>query len=117
MSKSCAGKRGVSRGLRPNLLILGKGSLTSSLFKPFSCCFSTNTVTGELEAQQRYYSCRAILVVIVSQMLNSLILAFGGMGGESHNYREICSTLFISATDPPLFLGVDACRDPGEGQF
>ena len=24
---------------------------------------------------------------------------------------------FISATDPPLFLGVDACRDPGEGQF
>ena len=23
----------------------------------------------------------------------------------------------ISATDPPLFLGVDACRDPGEGQF
>ena len=27
------------------------------------------------------------------------------------------STLFISATDPPLFLGVDACRDPGEGRF
>ena len=24
---------------------------------------------------------------------------------------------FISATDPPLFLGVDACQDPGEGQF
>ena len=24
---------------------------------------------------------------------------------------------FISATDPPLFLGVDACRDPGEDQF
>ena len=23
----------------------------------------------------------------------------------------------ISATDPPLFLGVDTCRDPGEGQF
>ena len=24
---------------------------------------------------------------------------------------------FSSATDPPLFLGVDTCRDPGEGQF
>ena len=24
---------------------------------------------------------------------------------------------FISATGPPLFLGVDACRDAGEGQF
>ena len=24
---------------------------------------------------------------------------------------------FISATDPPLFLGVDTCRDPGEGQL
>ena len=24
---------------------------------------------------------------------------------------------FISATDPPLFLGAYACRDPGEGQF
>ena len=24
---------------------------------------------------------------------------------------------FTSATDAPLFLGVDACQDPGEGQF
>ena len=34
--------------------------------------------------------------------------------------RVICdlkSTLFISATDPPLFLGLDTCRDPGEVGF
>ena len=37
MREFCPRKQGVSRGLRPNLLILNKGVITSlSLFKPFS---------------------------------------------------------------------------------
>ena len=37
MREFCPRKQGVSRGLRPNLLILNKGAITSlSLFKPFS---------------------------------------------------------------------------------
>ena len=37
LSKFCLRKQGVSRGLRPNLLILNKGAITSlSLFKTFS---------------------------------------------------------------------------------
>ena len=37
MRELCPRKQGFSRGLRPNLLILTKGAITSlSLFKPFS---------------------------------------------------------------------------------
>ena len=37
MREVCPRKQGVSRGLRPNLLILNKAAITSlSLFKPFS---------------------------------------------------------------------------------
>ena len=37
MREFCPSKQGVSRGLRPDLLILNKGATTSlSIFKPFS---------------------------------------------------------------------------------
>ena len=37
MRDFCHRKQGVSRGLRPNLLVLNKGAITAlSLFKPFS---------------------------------------------------------------------------------
>ena len=32
-------------------------------------------------------------------------------------FKNTSVNTFISATDPPLFLGVDTCRAPGEGQF
>ena len=35
----------------------------------------------------------------------------------SPELSKLSVNTFISATDPPLFLGVDTCRDPGEGQF
>ena len=44
-----------------------------------------------LEAQQRYFSYRAILVAIVSQ--NSLVLVFIGV---SHNYRAIRCKMWLS---------------------
>ena len=41
-----------------------------------------------------------------------------GLEGWGLGFAELISVnTFISATDPPLFLGVDTCRDPGEGRF
>ena len=46
----------------------------------------------------------------LAEFCSYFCLVCGGWG-------SLASTLFISATDAPLFLGVDACWDPGEGQF
>ena len=55
---------------------------------------ATNTLT-DLEAQQRYFSYRAMLVMIVSQ--NSFVLVFNGV---SHNYRAICCKMGYRADVP-----------------
>ena len=53
--------------------------------------------SGNLEAQQQYFSYRAILVAIVSQ--DSFVLVFGG--GVLHNYRAIRYKMG-SRTDVPV---------------
>ena len=36
---------------------------------------------------------------------------------RAKQFMDMRINTFISATNPPLFLGVDACRDLGEGQL
>ena len=60
-----------------------------------SCQMGGSEVTGSLEAQQRYFSYRAILVAIVSQ--NFFVLVFMGY----HKDRAICSKMGYR-TDVPV---------------
>ena len=58
----------------PHSSIIVKASASNP--SHFACTSSRESNTGSLEAQQRYFSYRAILVVIVSQ--NSFVLVFMG---------------------------------------
>ena len=54
MREFCPRKQWVSRGLRPNLLILDKGAIASlSLFKPFSNNRETHHSTGTIQSAER----------------------------------------------------------------
>ena len=54
-------------------------------------------------------------------MVHFAVIRFDGASGACQIFEVVFYTLwfntFISATDPPLFLGADTCRDPGEVSF